>query len=266
MSLLPLASAGHHFTLIRTLALREVRTRHRGALLGQAWLIATPLLMLAVYTFVFATVFPARWPQAPGGVLGAACVLLSGLALAWWMMEYLSKAPGWVLGRPNYVQKIRFPLEVLAWVEMAPPFLALLATLALLALLGAITGLQAHLSLLALPWVLVAMTLMLTGLGWALAALGTYMRDLQQIVPPLTAAMLFVSPVFYPREAAPAAVSGLLALNPLTVPVEQLRRIAFEGLWPDAAALGIYTLVALMVHLAGLALFQWLRRGFADVL
>lgn len=261
-----MASVGQHFTLIRSLALRDVRTRHRGALLGQGWLIATPLLMLAVYTFVFGVVFPARWPNAPGGVLGAACVLLSGLALAWWMMEYLSRAPGWILGRPNYVQKIRFPLEVLAWVEMAPPFLALLATLALLALLGAVTGLKAHASLLALPWILAAMTLMLTGIGWTLAALGTYLRDLQQVVPPLTATLLFVSPVFYPREAAPAAVSGLLVLNPLTVPVEQLRRIAFDGLWPDPWALGGYTMVALLVHLAGLALFQWLRRGFADVL
>ncbi len=43
------------------MAQREVLGRYKGSFMGLAWSFLTPLLMLAVYTFIFSVVFKARW-------------------------------------------------------------------------------------------------------------------------------------------------------------------------------------------------------------
>jgi lipopolysaccharide transport system permease protein len=52
----------HRRSLIWSLAKREVLAKYRGSVLGVAWSFLTPILMLLVYTFVFRTIFKARWP------------------------------------------------------------------------------------------------------------------------------------------------------------------------------------------------------------
>ena len=79
-------------------------------------------------------------------------------------------------------------------------------------------------------------------------------------------ASMFLGPVFYPREAMPAAIQPWLAWNPITVPVEQVRRVLFEAQWPQWDILAQYALVAIGVYLLGLWAFDRLKKGFADVL
>ena len=77
---------------------------------------------------------------------------------------------------------------------------------------------------------------------------------------------MFLGPVFYPREAMPAAAQPWLAANPITIPVEQARRALFEAQWPQWDVLAQYSLVAAAVYLLGLWVFSKLKKGFADVL
>ena len=119
---------------------------------------------------------------------------------------------------------------------------------------------------LALPLVVAPLVPMALGLAWLVSALGVYLRDLGSVVPPLLTALVFLAPVMYPRDAVPEGVRHWMLLNPLTVPVEQLRRVLFLGEWPDPTALGIYAIVALVVYFAGFAMFHRLMKGFADVL
>ena len=106
--------------------------------------------------------------------------------------------------------------------------------------------------------------------GWSYgyddAGLGVYVRDIGQLIGPLVIVLMFLGPVFYPRSALPEALQGLMAMNPITIPIEQFRRALFEGLWPDWSAVAQYSLVALVVYLAGVYVFRILRKGFADVL
>ena len=96
--------------------------------------------------------------------------------------------------------------------------------------------------------------------------LGVYLRDLAQLIGPLVMITMFLGPVFYPREAMPAAAQPWLAINPITIPVEQARRVLFEAQWPQWEVLAQYSLVAVAVYLFGLWAFTKLKKGFADVL
>jgi lipopolysaccharide transport system permease protein len=107
---------------------------------------------------------------------------------------------------------------------------------------------------------------LLLGLTWLFAALGVYVRDLIQLVGPLVMMTMFLGPVFFPRSAMPEGLQPWLALNPLTIPIEQLRLVLFEGRWPDWSVLAAYSLVAVAIYLFGLWAFASLKKGFADVI
>lgn len=262
-----LAHPWRHRALIRILTWRDISGRYRGSLMGSAWSLLTPLLMLAVFTFVFGVVAPTRWPGAEEQGMGMfALRLLAGMVVHGLLSELLQRAPALVTAQPNYVTKVVFPLEVLGWVALLTGlFHSAMALLVLILLNGALgTGLS--LTLLALPLVLVPYALLLLGIAWILAALGVYLRDLAQVIGPLVMASMFLGPVFYPREAMPAAIQPWLAWNPITVPVEQVRRVLFEAQWPQWDILAQYALVAIGVYLLGLWAFERLKKGFADVL
>src|SRR5690606_24493403 len=112
-------------SLALQLTQREIAGRYRGSLLGIAWSLLTPLFMLAIYTFVFATIFKARWTSAtPNGETVAypmgefAIILFAGLIVFQLFAEVVNRAPGLILENVNYVKKIVFPLDILPVVAL----------------------------------------------------------------------------------------------------------------------------------------------------
>lgn len=257
----------HHQALIRILTWREVTGRYRGSLLGSLWSLLTPLLLLAVYTLVFGVIAPTRWPGVQDQGIGMfALRLLAGMVIHGLLSETLSRAPVLVTSQPNYVNKVVFPLETLAWVNLLTALFHSVMAMVVLILLNAVMGTGLHWTLLALPVIVLPYAVLLMGLIWLISALGVYLRDINQIIGPLIMVTMFLGPVFYPRSAMPAAAQSWLALNPITVPIEQLRRVLFDAQWPQWDALAHYALAAMATYLFGLWVFAKLKKGFADVL
>lgn len=256
-----------HRALFGALIRRELASRYRSSFLGNLWMLVTPLLMLAMYTFVFGVIFRSRWEGVgSGGVASYAIVLFVGLLLHSLMSETLGRAPGLMLEEPNYVTKVVFPLQLLGWVNMATALVHFLVGLALLLVVVAVVMPPLHWTALWLPVIVLPYAVCLMGLSWLFSAVGVYLRDLGQFIGTLVSLLLFLSPVFYTRDKAPGGLGELLVLNPLTVPVEQARRVLFGGLAPEAWPLVEYAACALVVYALGLSVFQTLRRGFSDVM
>lgn len=262
-----LAHPWRHGALIRILTWREISGRYRGSLLGSLWSLLTPLLMLGVYTLVFGVIAPTRWPGAEEQGIGMfALRVLAGMVVHGLLGEVLSRAPMLVTSQPNYVTKVVFPLEALGWVNMLTALFHSGVALLVMVIINGLAGTGFSASQLALPLLLLPYVAMLMGLVWLISALGVYLRDLNQMVGPLIMVTMFLGPVFYPRAAMPAAAHAWLTLNPITVPVEQVRRVLFEQRWPQWEVLAQYSVVAIAVYLFGLWAFAKLKKGFADVL
>ena len=256
-----------HQALIRILTWREVSGRYRGSLLGSLWSLLTPLLLLGVYTLVFGVIAPTRWPGAEDQGIGMfALRLLAGMVIHGLLSEALGRAPVLVTSQPNYVNKVVFPLETLAWVNLLTAMFHSMMAMLVLVVLNAVLGTGLYWTLLALPAIVLPFFVLLMGLTWLIAALGVYLRDINQIIGPLIMVSMFLGPVFYPRSAMPAAAQTWLALNPITVPIEQLRRVLFDAQWPQWEPLAHYSLAAMAIYLFGLWVFTKLKKGFADVL
>jgi lipopolysaccharide transport system permease protein len=118
---------------------------------------------------------------------------------------------------------------------------------------------------LALPLVWLPLIPLTVGLGWWLAAIGAFVRDVGQIVVMVVSLLLFLSPIFFPIEALPEGVRVWAFLNPLALVITETRNVMINGLWPNWMALALNLLACGLMAALGAAFFRSARVGFADV-
>ncbi len=254
-------------TLIWQLLRRDIHSRYRGSALGLLWSLVTPLIMLGIYTFVFQFVFKARWNDTSGETtLSFAIVLFLGLSLHGLLMETLTKSPQLITANPNFVKKIVFPLEILPYINLLGALFTFCISFGLLLIFMLVELQRIPLTALLLPIFLLPYLLLLLGLGWLLAGLGVYLRDIQQITGTLATLMLFLSPVFYSASSLSESLQQLILLNPLSYIVESARQLVIYGKIPSLTGLGIYCVIAVSVAACGYWFFRKVRPGFADVI
>jgi lipopolysaccharide transport system permease protein len=253
-------------SLIVQMVKREIIGRYRGSALGILWSLLTPLFMLAVYTFVFGTVFQMRWKDAGVTTPEFATLVFAGLIPFNLFAEVVNRAPKLILENVNFVKKVVFPLEILPVVALgAALFHAVVSLVVLLGFIIALTGSLSPTALL-LPIVWLPFLLFILGVAWLLASLGVYFRDISQLLSTIVTALMFLSPIFFPSSALPDWLRPYLFLNPLTLPIEQTRDVSIWGRVPDPAAFAGYVIMTIIVAWLGYVWFQRTRKGFADVL
>lgn len=252
--------------LLKTLVQREVVGRYRGSVMGILWSLFNPVLMLAVYTFVFSIVFKARWGSGSDSKTEFALVLFAGLIVFNLFAECILKAPTLILQNVNYVKKVVFPLEILPWVALGSALFHAAISIAVWLVAYLLLFGMPHVTVLLLPVILLPLPLFIMGGTWALASLGVYLRDVSQFIGIFTTVIMFMSPIFYPTAALPEDYRHLLLFNPLTLIIEQVRDVLFWGRLPNLFELGIHLAGASLIAWFGFCWFQKTRTGFADVL
>ncbi len=255
-----------NYPLIQQLVRREVIGRYRGSFLGLLWSFVNPVLMLAVYTFVFGFVFKARWGQGNTDKFEFALVLFAGLIVYNLFSECISRAPGLILANVNYVKKVIFPLEILPWVALGSALFHTTINLGVLLLFLLGIGHNFFWAMLWLPVVLLPFLLLIMGLSWLLASIGVFIRDVGQLIGMALTVLMFMSPIFYPLSSLPESIRLYLLFNPLTFMVDQIRDILLWGKQPNWDYLAVYGIVSLFIAWIGLFWFEKTKKGFADVL
>lgn len=253
---------------------REALSRYRSSTLGAFWAILTPLLMLAVYTFAFGEVFNARWQLPAGASISGgtgsrtqfAVILYAGLIVFTVFAETASRAPGLVIGNPNLVKKVLFPLELLPVVSLLSALFNAMIGVIVLGLFQLLAFGHVSPRIWLFPVILLPLSFICLGIGWFFSALSVYVRDIGQTVGIIVTGLMFLSPVFYPSTAIPERWRFLSAWNPLVFPIEAGRQVGVMGEWPDWPLFLQSLCSSLLIAWIGFAWFQKTRKGFGDVL
>ena len=259
-----LSTLRSRFFLLRRMVARDVSARFAGTRIGMVWSLVQPLVMLALYTFVFQYIY--RVGQVEGRY-GFAAFTFCGL---WpWMafQEGTMRAVTAVVDNAGVVKKLKFPSELfvvsVALSSAVTHGVGLVLFIALFWIAGEPARLAA-IPLLALP---IALQLALTiGLGMLLACAQVFVRDVAQIAAPALTVWFFLTPIVYAEGMVPARMRPLLDWNPMT-PVIRLYRAGILG--TEAGGLGglFYSAaVAALLLYAGRAAFARCRPFFADYL
>ena len=251
-------------TLILSFAKRELLGRYKGSALGIAWAVLTPVVMIAIFTFIFAGIFGARFNPNQSH-WDYALYLFCGL-LPWSMFqESVQQSATTIVTNSNLVKRVVFPLETL---PAAQVFAALgnqlFATVALLVAMIIIRQ-RLELTALWLPILLIPQLLFALGAAWLIASLGVYLRDIAQGMTLLLMAWMYLTPIIYPESIVPERFRTFIDLNPFTSLVRNYRHIFLDGLAPDWRGLAYFTTISTIVFIFGYWWFARTRRGFADV-
>ena len=261
----PLLELPARFDLILSLTRRELATRYKGSALGILWAILTPLVMIAIFTFIFAKIFNARF-GASGSGWDFALYLFCGL-LPWTaFQEAVQQSSTTIVAHANLVKRVVFPLETLP-VAQALASLAnqMFGTLALL-FAAIIIRRELHASVLWLPLLIAPQLVATLGAAWLVASLGVFLRDVVQGVSLVLMAWLYLTPIIYPESIVPEQYRPFINLNPFTPLIRNYRRILLEGTMPDWNGLAYFTIFALLLFLFGYWWFARTRKSFADVI
>lgn len=252
--------------LVRALVAREWRNRFVGSVLGMAWAVLQPVLLLATYALVFQFVFQVRPPLGEAGppyLVWVAVTLWPWLAFS----EALVRGSGAVVAHAALVKKVALPRSALVlsavWGAMVWHGIGYALVLLALWALGWSPG--AAVWPVAL-WAWCVLGIAAFGLALGLSALHVFIRDVEPVLAQCVTLLFYASPVLYPLALVPAGLARVMAWNPLVHVLEPLRAAAL-GL-PLANGWGWLAVPvgALLVLWAGASLFQRLQPFFEDQL
>lgn len=250
--------------LVIQLISHELKARYNTSFLGFLWVLLVPLSTLAIYTFVFSIVLPSAW-QSTGSV-PFAFVLFAALIPYTLFADVVNRSPTIILGHPNYVKKVVFPLYILPMVALGTAVVDSLVSIVLLLAGVLIFSHSIPSTILLLPLAYLPLLLISLGGAWFLSSLGVYIRDLGPAVSIFTRLWFFLTPIVYPLERVPQRYLWIMKLNPLSMVVESFRNILLWGKPLNWLEWSIWVLIGTCMAIAGYFWFTRTRKGFADVI
>jgi ABC-type polysaccharide/polyol phosphate export permease len=252
-------------SFFRELVYRAVRSDYLENLTGFAWLLLQPLMLLAVYAFVFTTVFKARIPDA--GDVG----FVPYLAVAFWpwtaFSESILRSSATVTSNAALIGKVAFPSELLPLSTVTATFLMQMAGYLAVLLVLQLWGVSIHwLGVLAAVPVLVLLGLLASGLSLLAASLQVFVRDVAQMLPPLMTFWFFTTPILYSPAVLPDKLALVMKFNPLSWYVERLRDFVLFGNYGLSPADAVVPVLTLVLFWAALKFFRRFSAHFEDFL
>lgn len=255
-----------HRSLAGRLARRRVEAQYRGSVLGLAWSVLQPLLLLSIYTFVFSSILNAHWKTPGGESTGFALNAFAGMVLFGVFSRAANDGANLLLNHASLLKQVVFPAEVLSMASVLAAHFDLAIGLLLWTLFHLFQLGVPPPTILALPIVLLPLLLFSLGASWLLASLGVFLRDLAQVTSLVTTALYFLSPIFYPATRVPARFAAVYAWNPFVGLITGARGMMIEAQWPAWPELAVLTLVGWGFAWFSYAWFMRTRHTFADVL
>jgi ABC-type polysaccharide/polyol phosphate export permease len=249
--------------LIQTLVARELKARYRGSVLGFVWSFINPLMLLLVYSFIFATIMPNPGEETKPYPLFFFCGLLPWT----WFQASLTEAAGSLISGGNLIRKVLFPAEVLPIVAVLTNLVHFLLGLPILVLfLLAYRHYPTPLHVVWFPIIVLVQLIFTIGLSFALSALSVHFRDIRDILANLLQLWFFATPIIYFwKQPNILAYHWLMRWNPmLHLAVGYQEALFFGdgfGAWKGIVAVGA---LAIVVFLGGYWLFDRLRDSFAE--
>jgi lipopolysaccharide transport system permease protein len=262
----PLRLFWRHRVLTYELTRRELKDRYADQVLGALWAFAQPVMLVALYVVVFAYVFKLGATGAMEGTLGYTVYLLSGMIPWLAFQDSLGKTTSVLVGNARLVKQIVFPIEILP-VKAAFACFAnqLIGSLLLILYVIATTQrLPPTYALLPLLWC--AQLLSMTGIGFVFSAVGTYFRDLREIVQMFSMIGVYTLPICYVPGSVPKPLDMLLHLNPFSYMVWCYQDACFFGAITHPWAWVLFLGGSVLVFFLGYATFQRAKLFFGNVL
>ena len=251
--------------LIRQLVMREVKGRYAGSSIGIFWSVINPLIMLAVYTYVFSGILKVRLGDEPG-ITNFALYLFCGF-LAWnGFQEIVQRSTTVILDNALLIKNLSFPSKVLLVSIGINSIINQMIGIGILMVAGKITlGFFPKFIWFLIPLLFLELLFGL-GLGFMFSTLHVYFRDTAQLVGVFLLIWMFGTPLFYPEGMIPKEFKFLIDINPMAYLVRMFREICLRNVFPNMNDVIIFSVISITVLFVGYAIYTKKYYKFIDQL
>ena len=241
-----------HRELIALLVKRDIAIRYKRSFLGLLWTLLNPLLTSLVLWFVFINIFSARLPDGTE----FAPYLLAGVLLITFFIQGFNQAADSIAQGSGILMKIYVPPQVFAFAAALSNAVNFCFGLFALAFISYITAAGVALSFPLTILVIFFMLIYITGLGLLVSIAYVRYDDTRSIFAILISFMMYLSPIFYPKEILSGTMLKVVNANPLTSFLDVFRYV-FSGTgsasWADWAYMAGISITVLFIGIRSFA-------------
>lgn len=249
----------HAWDLLRVLVGRDLKVLYKRSILGFGWALATPLIQLFIFSFVFRRALSMN-------IENYASFVFTGVLVFGWFQSSLNQSAGLITSSKALVTQPNFPLALLPHVTAVVRLFHFAIAVPILLGLMWWQGIRPSWPWLCLPVLVFMQYLLIVGLSYPLASINVVFRDTQHIVAALLQLAIYVTPVFYSLELVPASLRPWFHLNPMVGVLQSWRAVLLEGRWPDPGVIAILFAVGTILMFAGRRIFVAQSHRFVEEL
>ncbi len=235
--------------LLFSLVQRDLKIKYRRSVLGIAWSVLNPLLMMVVITAVFTTVFKSNIEHFP-------IYYLTGYLFFSFVTESTNLAMNSVVNAASLIKKVYIPKYIFPISKCMFGFVNMLFAFSATIIVMLVLKVPFKLSFLAFPIPMLYLFVFAVGLSLFLAAANVFFRDVGHLYGVFTTAWMYLTPVFYPMEILPAGMMEIMRFNPLYHYILYFRAIVLDGHVPDVRTNLICIGFSLIMLLIGVLFFK----------
>ena len=241
--------------LLEQLISRDLKNKYRKSVLGYLWSVLNPLLMMAILTVVFSTLFRFDVPNY-------AVYILSGQLIYNFFSESTSMAMGSILNGASLIKKVYLPKYVFPLSRVLSSFTTMLFSLLALFVVMYWTNVKFTFVLLLLPLPLIYILLFSIGVGLIMSVAVVYFRDMEHLYSVFLSAYMYLTPIIYPLKIAPKELQVMMRFNPMYHYIEMFRDITMYNKIPSIEMHAICLAFSLITLLLGIVIFRKYQKNF----
>ena len=245
-------------SVLRSLVHKDLFGHYKNSIIGFGWHFIIPMIMLAVYYVVFSTIRQGSLPDFW-------VFLASALFPFHFMISNLTAGSGVIVGGAGMIKKMYFPREIIVFAKVISSFIVMIMGYLVILVTVIASGFQLNIGTMALlPVFLILMCLFSTGYCLFFSSLTVYVRDIQYLLNSISMVFYFVTPMYFVADSVSGMFGTIIWLNPFTYYVEAFHQIVYYGMIPEMKIIVACALMPLVTLIIGFAVFNKLKRGFAE--
>lgn len=239
------------------LATNDFKLRYKNSILGFLWSLAEPILMLTVLYITFSFFMKTT-------VEHYQLFLLIGI-ISWNMLcRGTGMSLNSIIGKPNLVNKVYFPREILIISSCITALLMTLLEFMVFGLFMLVFNVMLTIKILFFPLIIFIEFILVIGISLGLASLNVYYRDVQYIWTVILQAGFFITPIIYPLSIIPEKYIWIIKLNPMTHIIDMLRESIIYFRYPSIQNLILVIMISIIILMIGYHIFLRLEPRFAE--
>jgi lipopolysaccharide transport system permease protein len=246
-----------YWDLIKILTISNLRVKYQSSILGFAWSLINPLLMMLILYAVFSNAFSIKDSRY-------ALYILTGIVTYRFFQISTNQGLMSIVSKPGLVNKVYIPRQILVFSNVLSNTISSFLEFFVLFALLIVFGVQFSLSASLFPLVFFLYFLIIYSISLLLASLFVFYRDLNQIWDVLMQAAFFLSPIVYNISSIPEKYLTLYMLNPITVVMVIFYDILLYHEVPSLVLIFYLIAIAILLLIVCRFIFYRLEKRFAE--